>query len=236
MRLAETISALALAAVVTLALVPTSIEAQEPRPERQARPAPPQVQQAVTPAQLELTSRQARLRMAGGFIKFDGVDGESSRSRRAPGGYIKIDGVEGESSRSRRAPGGEIDVLSWSWGSSRHAGGGGGGRIALRSLDQVTVTARADKSSPKLAEALSRGQRLGTIVLEAKPTRGSEDDYVRYTLTDVIVTSVRSSGSSGGGDVPTESVSLSFTKIEVDYQGQEARGLLGVPARDRATR
>jgi type VI secretion system secreted protein Hcp len=41
----------------------------------------------------------------------------------------------------------------------------------------------------------------------------------------VIVTSVQDSGSSGGGDT-TESVSLAFAKVVVEYKPQKADGSL----------
>ena len=44
----------------------------------------------------------------------------------------------------------------------------------------------------------------------------------RVTLSDVLVSSFQSnpSGSSSGGERPTESISLNFTKIEWSYQPQ----------------
>ena len=50
---------------------------------------------------------------------------------------------------------------------------------------------------------------------------GKELQYMTYTLTDVMVTSV-----SNSGDPHMEEFSLNYTKIEFDYKPQKADGTL----------
>ena len=46
----------------------------------------------------------------------------------------------------------------------------------------------------------------------------TSDKYMRYTLTDVIVTSISQNGSSQGGDArPTEEISLRYGRIDWSY-------------------
>ena len=48
--------------------------------------------------------------------------------------------------------------------------------------------------------------------------------FLKYTFTDVMVESVQWSGSTGGDDTPTESVSLAFAKVAIEYSEAGRRG------------
>ena len=54
-------------------------------------------------------------------------------------------------------------------------------------------------------------------------------EYLKYKFGTVFVESVQWSGSSGGDDTPTESVSFAFGKMQIDYQpqGQDGKPLGG---------
>ena len=43
-----------------------------------------------------------------------------------------------------------------------------------------------------------------------------------------MVESVQWSGSTGGDDTPTESLSLAFAKVEIEYKTQDDKGKLAV--------
>ena len=45
--------------------------------------------------------------------------------------------------------------------------------------------------------------------------------FLQYDFTDVMVESIQWSGSSGGDDTPTESVSFAFAKVKVTYNKQD---------------
>ena len=45
--------------------------------------------------------------------------------------------------------------------------------------------------------------------------------FIQYDFTDVMVESVQWSGSTGGDDTPTESVSLAFAKVAIEYSKQD---------------
>jgi type VI secretion system secreted protein Hcp len=51
-------------------------------------------------------------------------------------------------------------------------------------------------------------------------------EYFKITLTDLLVSSFQLSDSAGA-DLPTEQVSLNFSKIEFDYKEQKQDGTLG---------
>jgi len=62
---------------------------------------------------------------------------------------------------------------------------------------------------------------------KATGTSGGQAVFLKYVFTDVMVESVQWSGSSGGDDTPTESVSLAFAKCAITYSKQdEATGAM----------
>ena len=130
--------------------------------------------------------------------------------------YLKFDGVDGES----KAPGrtGWIDLMSCSHDitnmRSGRAGGGGGG-AGKASFSDLSFAKQYDKSSPKLAEACASGRRFASIDIEFTELRGEvAEPYLKIKLSDCIISSYQ---MSSGGDRPTESLSLNFTKITWDY-------------------
>jgi type VI secretion system secreted protein Hcp len=158
------------------------------------------------------------------ILGFTIIAGTSTQAFAAFDAFIKIDGVDGESKDDKHK--GEIDIQSWSWGAtqtgSMAAGGGGGaGKV---SMQDFSFTKSIDKSSPKLFEALATGKHLKEVKLTL---RGSSSvEYLTITLTDVLVSSY-STGGSSGDDRPTESVSLNFAQIKMSYVEQDASGKAG---------
>jgi type VI secretion system secreted protein Hcp len=136
---------------------------------------------------------------------------------------LKIDGVDGESLIQDHE--GEIDVLSWSWGMSQtgtmHSGGGAGaGKV---NVQDISFTKYVDKSSPNLIRACCNGEHYPQAVLVVRKAGKDPLDYMKVTMSPVLVTSV-STGGSGGEDRLTENVSLNFAKMEVGYTPQKEDG------------
>jgi type VI secretion system secreted protein Hcp len=141
--------------------------------------------------------------------------------------FLKIDGIEGESPDSKHSK--EIQLLSFSFGadqpaSSNTGGGAGTGKVNMHDL---SVLKSVDKSSPKLLVACATGQHIKSAVLTARKAGGDQHDYMIVTLSDVIVSSVQTSGQANGSDgLPTEQMSLNFSKINFEYKEQGADGSL----------
>jgi type VI secretion system secreted protein Hcp len=89
---------------------------------------------------------------------------------------------------------------------------------------------KTETSSPKLFAACCAGQHFasGTVSMrKATGESGGQAPFLVYTFTDIMVESVQWSGSSGGDDTPSESVSFAFAKCQIDYSKQdEATGTL----------
>jgi type VI secretion system secreted protein Hcp len=143
--------------------------------------------------------------------------------------FLKIDGVEGESTDIAHK--GEIDVLAWSWGASREdsggggtGGGGGSGRAAFADFHFV---AKISKATPQLFQAAATGSHVKWAALAGVRASGKSKgaEYLKYKLSDVIVTSVEHEASDA--DVPIEQFSLAYSKFEISYNRPSASGKLG---------
>lgn len=141
--------------------------------------------------------------------------------------FLRIDGIEGESPDSKHK--GEIELESWSWGESQAAlapsgGGGGAGKVQMQDFHFVT---RVSKASPRLFQACASGQHIKSAQLTARKAGERQLEFLRYTLSDVLVTSYQTGGSGGAEVVPMDQVSLNFSKIRVDYTEQKPDGSAG---------
>lgn len=144
--------------------------------------------------------------------------------------FLKIDGIEGES--TDRAHKGEIEIESFSWGVSqggnRAAGGGGG--TGKANFQDFHFTMQVSKASPKLFLATATGQHIKEAVLTARKSGENQQEYLKVTFTDLLISSYQTGGSSGDV-VPTDEVSLNYSKIEIEYTPQKEDGSADTPVK-----
>jgi type VI secretion system secreted protein Hcp len=143
--------------------------------------------------------------------------------------FLKIEGIDGESKDPAHA--GQIDILSWSWGVSQTSASGmgsAGAGTGKVSFSDFHITKTIDKSSPKLADALASGQHIPTVELTVRKAGDKPLEYIKITMTDCIISSYSAvGGGSGAGDLPMESISFNFGKIEFNYVPQNTDGTAG---------
>jgi type VI secretion system secreted protein Hcp len=138
---------------------------------------------------------------------------------------IKTPDVKGESTAKEHE--GWIEIYSFSWGASNPTtvGPGSGGISAGRvSVSSFNLMKKTETSSPDLMYACCNGQHYGEVVVDmrkATGTSGEQKTFLKYTFNDCMVESVQWSGSTGGDDTPTESVSLAFAKCKIEYFKQD---------------
>lgn len=139
--------------------------------------------------------------------------------------FLKIEGppVKGEALDDKHKD--EIDVLAWSWGLSNSGnaqvgGGAGAGKVNVHDL---SVTKYIDKASTDLFLSTSNGQHHDTVTLTVRKAGTKPVEYLKITMTEVLVTSL-STGGSGGEDRLTENISLNFAKVKVEYTPQKKDG------------
>lgn len=141
--------------------------------------------------------------------------------------FLKIDGIEGESHDDKHK--GEIDLESWSWGESQsgtHSGGGGGGAGKVHMQDFHFVM-KVNKSSPKLLLACATGEHIKEATLTCRKAGKEQQEYLKIKMTDLLVSSYQTGGSAGSSVVPSDQISVNYSKIEFEYKEQKADGSLG---------
>ncbi|MEX2119691.1 MAG: type VI secretion system tube protein Hcp [Pirellulales bacterium] len=144
--------------------------------------------------------------------------------------FLKLDGIDGESTDDKHKN--EIDVLSWSWGESNmgtHAGGGGGGAGKVQ-MNDFHFVQKVNKSSPKLFLGCATGQHIKEAKLTCRKAGGDQQEYLVVKFSDLLVSSYQTGGSQGDV-VPTDQISLNFSKIEFEYKAQKPDGSLDSPVK-----
>lgn len=138
--------------------------------------------------------------------------------------FMKLGDIKGESQDKTHKE--EIEVLAWSWGllqsGTMHMGtGGGAGKVSVQDL---SFTKFADKASPPIMAACTKGSHIDKAILTVRKAGGDNPlEYYKVTLEGVLVSSY-STGGSGGEERFTENVTLNFEKFHIEYQPQNVKG------------
>ena len=145
--------------------------------------------------------------------------------------FLKIDSIPGESRDSKHKD--EIEVFSFSWGETQTGTLSGGGSTAGKvSMQDFHFVAATQKSSPALFLACATGEHIKEATLTLRKAGGEQVEYLKYKLSDILISSFNIGGAQDGGpSVPTESFSLNFAKIEVEYAEQRPDGTLAAPVK-----
>jgi type VI secretion system secreted protein Hcp len=108
-----------------------------------------------------------------------------------------------------------VDASSCQWGVGRGIGSPTG-RSANReasapSISEVVITKEMDKSSYRWLEQGLQGEGVTCTIHFCKTDAGKLETYAEYILDNCLVSGY---SVSSGGDRPTESISINFTKIQ----------------------
>ncbi|MDF3834145.1 type VI secretion system tube protein Hcp, partial [Cupriavidus basilensis] len=137
--------------------------------------------------------------------------------------FLKINGIDGESPDSSHKN--EIEILSWGWKVSQESKmhGGSGGGAGKATVDDLSFEHYLDRASPNLMKYCLTGKHISEAVLVARKAGGNPLEYLKLTMSDVLVTLVEPSGNSTDERV-RERVALSFSKVKQEYVVQNAQG------------
>jgi type VI secretion system secreted protein Hcp len=140
--------------------------------------------------------------------------------------FLMLDGIKGESSDSKHK--GEIDIKSFSWGmaqtGSGHRGGGSGtGKV---DVSDISLIKYVDKSSPSLMLACANGKHIPKGKITVRKAGENPLDYLTIDLENILVSNYQSSHATES-DTPTESVTLNFVKVKLEYWTQTDKGAKG---------
>jgi len=134
--------------------------------------------------------------------------------------FMKLGDIKGESEDKDKKD--WIEVLAWAWGMTQsgtmHTGTGGGtGKV---NVQDISITKYVDKSTPDIMKKCCTGKHYDKAELVVRKAGEPPVEYIKWTLTDVIVTSYNT-GGSGGEEQVTENLSLNFRKFRSEYQPQD---------------
>ncbi len=137
--------------------------------------------------------------------------------------YLKYDGVPG----SATAAGHEkwIEVNSFQWGVGRGISAPTGGEenreASAPSVSEITVSKLQDVASAKLLLEALHGEGKTVTIDFVKTDKDKLETYLQYTLTNTMISGY---SLSSGGDRPSETLSLNFTKVEFSLTPHKATG------------
>jgi type VI secretion system secreted protein Hcp len=113
---------------------------------------------------------------------------------------------------------GWIELNSFQWGVGRGisspTGGSGDREASAPSVSEIVVTKATDASSTAVVNEALQGEGQKVIIDFCKTDKGNLEVYMTYTLENTMISGY---SISSGGDRPSESLSLNFTKIEYKF-------------------
>jgi type VI secretion system secreted protein Hcp len=131
--------------------------------------------------------------------------------------FIKYGALNGEATAVGYEKWMEVNSLQWGVGRGISAGVGGGSKreATAPSVSEIVVTKTMDAISPlMLKEAIGGDAKEVKIDLTQTDASGKHIAYQKFILHNTLVSGY---SLSSGGDRPSESLSLNFTKVDSEY-------------------
>ncbi|NYZ17586.1 type VI secretion system tube protein Hcp [Azospirillum sp. RWY-5-1] len=142
--------------------------------------------------------------------------------------YVKYEGIDGEATHQDHKK--WLDVGSLQWGVGRAistpSGSTANREASEPSVSEVTITKLMDASSPKFFTEACTGAVGKKVEIHLVTTGSPGVTYAEYILTNALVSAY---SMSSGGDRPSESVSISFTKMEYKFIPYDDKNKAGTP-------
>jgi len=143
-------------------------------------------------------------------------------------GYLMIDGIPGESTDAKHQS--WIEIISFKHEVSQPAGSSTsriGGRTGARvDVRDFCITKVVDKSSCNLHLYCCNGKHITQIIVELCEASESKLCYMKWTMKDVIVSSIKASGVANEQIFvrPIEEVTFNFGQIQWVYTPKDHMG------------
>ena len=139
--------------------------------------------------------------------------------------FLKLEDpeIKGESTDSSHAD--QIQVLSWSHSfnqpTSPTRSSAGGGTVEMANHSDFSFTKYTDSSTDDLLKQCWSGKMIakGTFTAYRSDGNNTPVKYLEIIMEKIIVSNVSLGG--GTGDVPTETVGLSYGKVTYNYIPQK---------------
>lgn len=131
--------------------------------------------------------------------------------------FLKVDTIAGDANDAKHKN--EIVVDSFSWEEARAI------NASRPTMEGFRVTMPASSASPKFFLYGAGGTKIPRVVLSVK-IRGSQQDFLKWTLTNAQVLSYKTVGNAHGDGI-SDQIIFSFSKIEAEYRQPLPDGTLG---------
>jgi type VI secretion system secreted protein Hcp len=131
--------------------------------------------------------------------------------------------IKGEASTKDHA--GDIIVSAWHWGVSSSSSIGSTAKTARRSYKSLVVRKGTDSATTGLLNALATNDELKEVTLSMRKAGDEQQDYLRVTLSNARVVSIDIDVDELGRAM--ETITMNFTKVDVEYRIQQAAGARG---------
>jgi len=114
-----------------------------------------------------------------------------------------------------------FDILGHSWAEEAviFQSGGGGPSQGIPKFKEMTLVKAIDAATPQLMGIITRGSRIDKVTVDLAPAAGAAGTILRYELSDVLLTLDQHDTSGVAGDVPLETISLDYLRIETTFTG-----------------
>jgi type VI secretion system secreted protein Hcp len=135
--------------------------------------------------------------------------------------FAKLGDIKGESFDDKHKD--EIEVFSFSWGVTNTVSPVSSGAVAGKAtFKEFSIVHSIDKASPSLMAACATGTHLKEATITQRKAGKGQQEFLVFKMNDVTVTSVAEVSGAPG----SETVTLAFAKIDVEYKPQKADGSL----------
>jgi type VI secretion system secreted protein Hcp len=142
--------------------------------------------------------------------------------------YVKYEGIDGEVTQSDHVK--WLEVHSFQFGIGRGiatpTGNAANRESSHASVSEIVVTKSMDSASPKIFTESATGSTGKKVEVHFVSTGDPGMTYAQYTLEDTLISGY---SLSSGGERPTESISLNFTKIEFKMTPHDDKNKAGTP-------
>jgi type VI secretion system secreted protein Hcp len=135
--------------------------------------------------------------------------------------FLKFDSIKGSVTDAKFKD--QIELGSFQWGAGLGVSNSHGGdrTTSQPSVSEITCTKHVDKATEKLFKSLLKGESVGKGVISfTAASKGENVAYATLTIEEVIISGL---SMSSGGDIPSESVSLNFTKFDWCFTGRDEK-------------
>ena len=133
--------------------------------------------------------------------------------------YLKLQGIDGES--TDKAHDKWIIIESMSAPIMRSIPGGARDQQRTKgetTLGDIVVVRQLDKSSVPLQEKCAKGDLIKEVEIHfCTQIKDKQEAYLKYKLFDVIISSFSIHANSAGSPLPSEQITLSYSKVEWNY-------------------